>query len=81
MIWFVIDSEFTMCEKALIEHDSKHRSIRGRVVYLVTHQRRSGASERQKWPELVASVIVSWPDRYLSHRGFRPDKEGVNGIG
>jgi hypothetical protein len=29
---------------------------------------------------LVASVIVSWPNRHLYHRGFRPDKEGVNGV-
>ncbi len=69
-----------MCEKGLIEHESKHRSVHGRVVYLVTHQRRFGAGEGQKWPELVGSVIVSWPDRYLSHRGFRPNKEGVNGV-
>ena len=69
-----------MCEKALIEYESKHRSVRGRVVYLVTHQRRSGAGEGQKWPELVASVIVYWPNRHLYHRGFRPNKESVNGV-
>ncbi len=79
-IWFVIDSEFTMCEKALIEHEPKHRSIRSRVVHAFPHQRRFGAGEGQKWPELVACVVVSWPDRHVSHRGFRPDKEGVNGV-
>jgi hypothetical protein len=30
---------------------------------------------------LVASVIISWPDRDLSHRGFRPDEKGVNDVG
>ena len=70
-----------MCEKVLIEDEPKHRSIRSRVVHAFPHQRGSGAGEGQKWPELVASVIISWPDRDLSHRGFRPDEKGVNDVG